>query len=474
MDIQTLLERHFSQHPTGQQREAFALLDDFLSAFDRDRCFVLKGYAGTGKTTIIAALVSVLPHIGRRAVLLAPTGRAAKVMSHYSGMKALTIHKKIYRKKTATATAPDFALAENTHKNTLFIVDEASMIADEAVSFFSKSLLGDLVRYVRSGEKCQLMFVGDTAQLPPVGMSESPALAPDRLSADHGLNATHGELRQVVRQEQASGILHNATRIRNGIGESHRDKLPFPRIQTKGFGDIFRMNGDRLIEGLYYAYDRFGTENCIVICRSNRSANLYNKHIRHQILFREEEITGGDLLMAVRNNYHWLQQHDEKNTGFIANGDLARVAKVTNVHEQHGFRFADLSLEFVDRDEPEPVLCRVLLDSLHVDAPNLPPERQEELYGSIALDYADVPGKKDRQEAIKKDPYYNALQIKFAYAITCHKAQGGQWPCVFVDQGYLSEEMLNTGFLRWLYTAVTRATQQLFLVNFNEKFFCRV
>lgn len=231
------------------------------------------------------------------------------------------------------------------------------------------------------------------------------------------------------------------------------------------------MNGDRLLEGLHYSYDRFDIENTIVICRSNKSANLYNQHIRNQILFRDEEITGGDLVMVVRNNYYWLQQHDEKNTGFIANGDLAKVRKVGNIHDQHGFRFADISLEFVDDDELEPVVCRVLLDSLHVDAANMPREQQQQLYESIALDYADIPTRKDRLEAIKKDPYYNALQMKFAYAITCHKAQGGQWPCVFVDQGYLNDDMLNTEFLRWLYTAITRATEQLFLVNFNPKFY---
>src|SRR5690606_31485978 len=280
------------------------------------------------------------------------------------------------------------------------------------------------------------------------------------------------ELREVVRQHRESGILFNATRVRDDIDlENQDDALAFPQFHTQGFKDIFRMNGDRLIEGLHYSYDRFGIENTMVICRSNRSANLYNQHIRNQILFREEEITGGDFIMVVRNNYYWLQQHDEKSTGFIANGDLAKVRKVSNVHEQHGFRFADISLEFMDNDEPEPVVCRVLLDSIYVDSPNLPYEQQQKLYESIALDYNDISTKKDRLEAIKKDTYYNALQIKFAYAVTCHKAQGGQWPCVFIDQGYMNDDMLNTEFLRWLYTAITRATQQLFLVNFKPKFY---
>jgi len=472
MRIQNLLIQQFAWSPTGQQKELFALLEEFLLTFNPASCFLLKGYAGTGKTSTISALVKVLPSLNKRVFLLAPTGRAAKVMSHYSGRKAYTIHKKIYRKKSASTIELDFVLAENQHENTLFIVDEASMIADDGLQFFSRSLLDDLIRYVQSGSNCCLMFVGDTAQLPPVGMLESPALDAEHIQANYHLQTFHYELREVVRQRQESGILYNATRVRDDIDlERQQDSLPFPQFHTKGFPDIFRMNGDRLIEGLHYSYDTFDIQNVIVICRSNRSANLYNQHIRNQILFRDEEITGGDLIMVVRNNYYWLQQHDEKNSGFIANGDMAKVRKVTNVHEQHGFRFADIALEFIDDDELEPVLCRVLLDSLHVDAPNLPYEQQQILYKAIAEDYMDIPTKKDRLEAIKKDPYYNALQIKFAYAITCHKAQGGQWPCVFVDQGFLNDEMLNTEFLRWLYTAITRATQQLFLVNFNPKFY---
>ncbi|MEJ5055694.1 ATP-dependent DNA helicase [Sphingobacterium sp. MYb382] len=471
MHIEKLLIQQFHWTPTAQQLVAFQLLDEFLSRFDRQQCFVLKGYAGTGKTSIISALVNILPRLRKRSVLLAPTGRAAKVMSYYAGKKALTIHKKIYRKKSAASIELDFVLADNPHEDTLFIIDEASMISDDGLQFFSKSLLDDLIRFVKSGKNCVLLFVGDVAQLPPVGMLESPALDPAHLAAHYNLQVIHYELQEVVRQQKASGILFNATRIRNDIRDEETEQMPFPQIQTKGFKDIFRMNGDRLLEGLNYSYDHFDMENTMVICRSNRSANLYNKHIRHQILFQEEEITGGDLIMVVRNNYYWLQQHDETNTGFIANGDMAKVRKVSNMHEQHGFRFADIALEFLDNEETEPITCRVLLDSIYVDAPNLPYEEQQKLYKAIALDYADIPARKDRMEAIKKDPYYNALQIKFAYAITCHKAQGGQWPCVFVDQGYLTDEMMNTEFLRWLYTAVTRATQQLFLVNFNSKFY---
>lgn len=472
MYIKNLLAQQFQWSPTAQQNEVFGLLVEFLHTFSNESCFILKGYAGTGKTTIISALVNSLPKIQKRAVLLAPTGRAAKVMSAYSGRKALTIHKKIYRKKNAMSLQMDFDLAENLHEDTLFIVDEASMITSEGFSIYSDGLLADLISYVQSGNNCSLMLVGDTAQLPPVGLDYSPALDINYINATYGLHIFTYELTDVVRQDKGSGILFNATKIRNEIRlDEESPTYTFPKFITQGFGDIFRMTGDRLIEGLHYAYDKYDIENCMVICRSNKSANLYNKHIRNQILFREEEITGGDIIMIVKNNYYWLQQHDEKHTGFIANGDMAVVKKVSNIHEMHGFRFADLYLEFMDNNEGDAIRCRVLLDSLHVDAAQLSYEDQQRLYQSIAQDYEDISTKKDRMEAIKKDPYYNALQIKFAYAITCHKAQGGQWPLVFIDQGYMTDEMLTTEFLRWLYTGITRASKELFLVNFNEKFY---
>lgn len=472
MYIKNLLLQQFSWSPTPQQEQVFGLLADFLHTFSDQSCFILKGYAGTGKTTIISALVKTLSSINKKSVLLAPTGRAAKVMSNYSGRRALTIHKKIYRKKSVASLQMDFDIAENLHEETLFIIDEASMISTEGFSLFSNGLLSDLIQYVQSGKNCTLMLVGDTAQLPPVGLDYSPALAINYINAEFNLEIFTYEMTDVVRQDKGSGILFNATKIRNEIKlDEDSPEYTFPQFVTQGFKDIFRMTGDRLIEGLHYAYDKYDVENCMVICRSNKSANLYNKHIRNQILFREEEITGGDQVMIVKNNYYWLQQHDEKHTGFIANGDMAIIKKVSNIHEMHGFRFADLYLEFMDNNEGDAIRCRVLLDSLHVDAAQLPYEEQQKLYQSIAKDYEDITTKKDRMEAIKKDPYYNALQIKFAYAITCHKAQGGQWPLVFVDQGYMTDEMLNTEFLRWLYTGITRATKELFLVNFNEKFY---
>lgn len=472
MQLKDLLLNQFSHKPTPQQQEAFGALALFLQIFQQDHVFILTGYAGTGKTSIISALVNTLPKLNKRAVLLAPTGRAAKVMTFYSGRTALTVHKKIYRKENAATVDLRFKLAENLQEDTLFIVDEASMINNQGQTFFSQGVLDDLVRYVQSGKRCSLMFVGDTAQLPPVGLLESPALDSDYLNREFGLDVSGYELTDVVRQQKDSGILFNATAIREMIRlDDQTHAYAYPQFVTNGFRDLFRMTGDRLIEGLHYAYDNYGLENTMVICRSNRSANLYNQHIRNQILFRDEEITGGDLVMVVKNNYYWLSQHDEKNTGFIANGDMAVIRKVSNVHEMHGARFADLYLEFMDNNQGDAVRCRVLLDSLYTDAPSLPQSQQQELYEHIAEDYADIPRKKDRLEAIKSDPYYNALQLKFAYAITCHKAQGGQWPVVFVDQGYLTDEMLTTEFMRWLYTALTRATQQLFLVNFSEKFY---
>ncbi|WP_436410317.1 ATP-dependent DNA helicase [Parapedobacter flavus] len=476
MQLVELISSRFPMRPTGQQEEALQQLADFLADHDNNEssCFVLKGYAGTGKTTIISALVAALPALRMRSVLLAPTGRAAKVMSSYTKKKAFTVHKKIYRKKVALSPDMVFGLADNPHTDTLFIVDEASMISNEQHTFNGRSLLEDLIQYVTNGERCRLLFVGDTAQLPPVGLVQSPALDAQGLSRRFGLHAMVYELTDVVRQEKDSGILYNATAIRQQIqttsGETNDGPLPFPQFTVKGYPDIYRMTGEHLIDGLHYAYDKYGMENTIVICRSNKNANLYNQHIRNQILFREEELTGGDYIMVVRNNYFWLAAESER-AGFIANGDMAEVRRVRNVHEQHGFRFADVSLEFMDSDETEPVGCRVMLDTLHSDSANLPQADQERLFEAIMVDYAHIPDKKERLAALKADPYYNALQIKFAMAVTCHKAQGGQWQAVFVDQGYLTEELLDVEFLRWLYTACTRATDELFLVNFHRKFF---
>lgn len=471
MRIEELLHQRFPATPTAQQAELFRYLAVFLGQFQPRSCFVLKGYAGTGKTTTISTLVKVLPALQKRAVLLAPTGRAAKVISAYSGRQALTIHKKIYRKKVAGTPDLAFVLADNGHKDTVFIVDEASMISNERLGYQHKSLLEDLIAYVFSGERCQLLLVGDVAQLPPVGLVQSPALDPQGLEAAFGLSMTAFELSDVVRQEKSSGILYNATRIREQIRlDGGEEEAKFPQLRVAGFADVFKMTGEKLIEGLHYAYGKYGMENTLVICRSNKNANLYNRHIRNQILYREEELTGGDYVMVVRNNYYWAAVHEQAQS-FIANGDMATVHRVRNVHEQYGFRFADVSLSFADQGGEEPMSCRVILDTLYVDSPNLPYDAQKRLYEEVMVDYAHIADKKARMEALKTDPYYNALQIKFAMAVTCHKAQGGQWDAVFVDQGFLTEEMLDMEFLRWLYTACTRATKELFLVNFNALFY---
>lgn len=472
MLISERIRRHFPLPPTVQQERAFEELGHFFSHFGTASCFVLRGYAGTGKTTLISTIVRVLPGLGLRSVLLAPTGRAAKVMGRYAQRQAYTIHKKIYRKKVAVAMDTTFGLAPNPHKNTLFIVDEASMIANERSFYGSKGLLDDLMEYIQSGEQCSVIFVGDTAQLPPVGVTQSPALDPKYLEAAYGLSVFGVEMTDVVRQEAYSGILANATSIRQQIRHAADTdtSVQFPQLRTAGYPDVFRMTGQRLIDGLNYAYDTYGMDNCLVICRSNKNANLYNQHIRNTILYREEELTGGDYVMVVRNNYYWLALETERD-GFIANGDTAQVRRVRNIHEQHGFRFADVSLEFADQDDMEPISCRVILDSLHSESAQLSETDQQRLFDSVMEDYMHIPNKKERMEALKTDPYFNALQLKFAMAVTCHKAQGGQWDIVFVDQGFLNDDMLDIEFLRWLYTATTRAVKELYFVNFSDAFF---
>ncbi len=467
MYIRDLIGQNFGNIPTSQQREVFVMLEKFLSSVNEDECFILKGYAGTGKTTLISALVKVLPKMKLKSVLLAPTGRAAKVISNYSGRKAFTIHKKIYRKKVAASPEMNFVLGDNIMENTLFIVDEASMISDQVHDYSRQSLLQDLISYVYNGKNCKLMLVGDTAQLPPVGSAISPALNGQFVSDQFRLKVFTYELTDVVRQEKESGILFNATQLRELV---RKGEEVFPKFKIRGYKDIFRMTGERLVEGLNYAYDKYGMENTIVICRSNKNANAYNQNIRNRILYREEELSGGDHIMVVRNNYFWLKPED--NSGdFIANGDIARIRKVRRIEEQYGFRFAELVIELLDYPEEEPLSCKVMLDTLYSETPSLSNADNKRFYEAVLQDYMHIENKKFRMEELKKDPYYNALQIKFAFAVTCHKAQGGQWPAVFIDQGYLTDEMLNTEFLRWLYTGVTRSNKELFLVNFSNQFF---
>jgi exodeoxyribonuclease-5 len=462
------IRKAFPHEPTGQQLQLFDLLHNFLLKDNGDECFILKGYAGTGKTTVLGALVKALKNYNYKSVLLAPTGRAAKVITSYAGRKAFTIHKRIYRKKSALNVDESFSIADNLANNTLFIIDEASMISDQISGNNRETLLHDLFKYVYNTKNCKLLLVGDTAQLPPVGSDNSPALDEKLMRLEFKLDVFSFELTDVLRQQKDSGILFNATRIREII---RQEKEVIPQIVTKGYTDVYRMTGERLEEGLEYAYNKYSNENALVICRSNKSANLYNKQIRARLLWREDELTGGDQIMVVKNNYFWLQDQEEGSTGFIANGDIARIRKVRKFEEMYGFRFADVQLEFIDYAE-DPVLdCKVLLDTLYSESPALQSIDQKRLYLEAMKDYDHIPNKRAKHNELKLNPYYNALQIKFAYAITCHKAQGGQWDAVFVDQGYLTDEMVNMDFLRWFYTACTRATKELFLVNFNDKFY---
>lgn len=449
--------------PTEEQAELIARLAMFL--FDRDSrsLFLINGYAGTGKTSLIGALVRTLSGFQRKTVLLAPTGRAAKVFSGYAAHPAYTIHKKIYRQKVFSADYEGFQITDNLHKDTLFIVDEASMIANgggEQMIYGSGRLLDDLVEYVYAGEGCRLILLGDSAQLPPVGQTRSPALEKSNLMK-YGLSVIDFELRQVARQSDDSGILFNATRLRMLMGEN---PLPLPKIRLQGYADVQRVGGEDLIETLSSAYSRDGMDDTIVITRSNKRAGVFNQGIRNQILYREEELTSGDLLLVAKNNYFWSREYKELD--FIANGDVARVVKVRNTREMYGFRFADVALYFPDYDVE--IESKIILDTLMSDAPSLTMEMNNRLFMNVLEDYYDIPNKREKMKKIKVDPWFNALQVKYAYAVTCHKAQGGQWKNVFVDMGYIRAEGLELDFFRWLYTAFTRATEHLYLINLEQ------
>ena len=460
------IKTNFPYKPTFEQEKVVKILADFLFCHETDSLFLLKGYAGTGKTSLIGALVKTLDQLEQKCVLLAPTGRAAKVFAHYAGHPAFTIHKKIYRQRSFSNELDNFSINDNLHQHTLFIVDEASMIANDGLSgsmFGTGRLLDDLVQYVYSGQGCRLMLIGDTAQLPPVGEEESPALSANALKG-YGLKVYEGMLTEVVRQLSDSGILWNATELRRYIAEE--DFFTLPPIRVEDLPDIKVMPGNELIEAIGECYDRAGMDETIVVCRSNKRANIYNKGIRNTILYREEELESGDLLMVAKNNYYWTEGCKE--IDFIANGDIAEVRRVRREREMYGFRFADVTLRFPDYDDME-LEVTVLLDTLHTDSPALPKEMSDKLFYSVLEDYADITIKRERMKKMKSDPYYNALQVKYAYAVTCHKAQGGQWKRVFLDQGYMTEEMLSPDYFRWLYTAFTRATETLYLVNWPKE-----
>ena len=460
------IKTNFPYKPTFEQEKVVKILADFLFCREMDSLFLLKGYAGTGKTSLIGALVKTLDQLEQKCVLLAPTGRAAKVFAHYAGHPAFTIHKKIYRQRSFSNELDNFSINDNLHQHTLFIVDEASMIANDGLSgsmFGTGRLLDDLIQYVYSGQGCRLMLIGDTAQLPPVGEEESPALSADALKG-YGLKVYEGLLTEVVRQLSDSGILWNATELRRYIAEE--DFFTLPSIRVEDFPDIKVIPGNELIEAITDSYDHVGMDEAIVVCRSNKRANIYNKGIRNTILYREEELEAGDLLMVAKNNYYWTEGCKE--IDFIANGDIAVVRRVRREREMYGFRFADVVLRFPDYDDME-LEVKLLLDTLHTDTPALPKEMNDKLFYSVLEDYADISIKRERMKKMKADPHYNALQVKYAYAVTCHKAQGGQWKRVFLDQGYMTEEMLSPDYFRWLYTAFTRATETLYLVNWPKE-----
>ena len=452
---------------TSEQEHATEVFATFMTDRHEQAVMMMRGSAGTGKTTLAAAMVNALGSLRQQLVLMAPTGRAAKVFSLYAKHAAYTIHRRIYRQKSLEG---GFNLNFNSAHDTLFIVDEASMISQQtAGEFGGSSLLDDLIHFVYNGRNCRLMLIGDCAQLPPVGEEESPALMSEVLR-NYGLHVHECDLNEVLRQSQQSGILWNATHIRSVLQQMTADLhgqsgmvrcCPLPKIRFSGFPDIVSVPGDELIEALASSYSKVGMDETTVVTRSNKRANIYNQGIRNTVLDREDELCTGDLLMVVKNNYYWRK--DE----FLANGDRAVVRRVRHVHELYGFRFAEVTMTFPDYDDYE-LTATVLLDTLTSEAPALTREQQEQLYNKVMEDYQDIPLKVDRLKKLKEDRYYNALQVKFAYAATCHKAQGGQWAHVYVDQGYMTDDMLTPDYLHWLYTAFTRATEQLFLVNWPK------
>lgn len=466
--LKDLLKTNLPFNPTGCQTRLIEGLSGFISSGEQDEIMLIKGFAGTGKTTMINALAQTLKSLKIRAVLLAPTGRAAKVMSGYTAMPAFTIHKRIYRQQLSADGMGRFVLDKNIFKNTYFIVDEASMISNENTpgsSFGSGRLLDDLLEYVYSGENCRLVLAGDTAQLPPVGLAISPALEAETLM-HYGFGVKEYELKEVVRQAADSGILSCATQIRETIEEGKA--RGFIKFDIDSFPDVERISGEDLIERITTSYESNGIFDTTVVTRSNKRANLFNKGIRGSILYKENEIERGDLLMVVKNNYHWIDEDAELD--FIANGDIAEVQNIYGYEELYGFRFADVSLRFIDYENVE-LDCKIFLDTLSIESASFSYEQNRQLFETVSEDYQDIKNKKNRWKKIRENPYFNALQVKYAYALTCHKAQGGQWKTVFIDHGYLVEDMLDVEYYRWLYTAFTRPVEKLYLVNFNKSFF---
>lgn len=461
--LQEKIRINFPFQATNEQNDIITDISEFITTIGNRSIYVLKGYAGTGKTTLVSSLVKSLPVVAKRHVLMAPTGRAAKVLAKYSKRAASTIHRKIYWIRTNKSGNTFITRKENTHTNTIFFVDEASMISENnEKAFGNRSLLDDLIEYVYEGLDCKLILIGDTAQLPPVHLEVSPALNEEILERKSNKQIISRELTEVVRQKENSLILNNATLIREKIAKKD---YTFPSIITNN--EVIRINtGEDLQDALESAYSNNGINNTSVICRSNKRANLYNQQIRAKIRWQENEISSGDMLMVVRNNYFWLDESSK--AGFIANGDIIMVTKINETIERYGFRFARASVEMVDYPKEKNLDLLLLLDTLTSESPTISYDQYQKLYKEISKDYK---GQKEINKKIKEDEFFNALQIKFAYAITCHKSQGGQWENIFVDMGYFTDQMLDKAYLRWLYTAITRATKKLYLINFNDNFF---
>lgn len=465
--IINILTGQLGHKPTRSQQRLIELIPGFITSGRDNEILLVKGFAGTGKTTVLGAIVKTMQILKGRVVLLAPTGRAARVLSSYCSHSAYTIHKKIYRQRSSKDGAGKFVLDRNLHKNTLFIVDEASMIANQSFDsdiFGSGRLLDDLIGYVHNNQNCRLILVGDSAQLPPVGLEISPALDIKYLEG-FGLSVSEVFLEEILRQAEDSGILLNANGIRHKITDQPGG---LPQFKLLGFTDIERISGSELIEKISESYDRDGIEGSIIVTRSNKKANQYNQGIRGRILFREEEISPGDLVMVVKNNYYWLTGNDSAD--FIANGDIMEIIRLRRYEEMYGLRFADALVRLPDYKDTE-IEVKLLIDTIYSETASLSREENKKFFHSVLEDYAEITNKRKQMEKIKTNPWFNALQIKFAYAVTCHKAQGGQWKNVFIDQGYITDEMVNTEYLRWMYTAFTRATGKLYLVNFSDRYF---
>ncbi|OQY04251.1 MAG: ATP-dependent endonuclease [Bacteroidetes bacterium 4572_117] len=461
-------EKKLQYTPTSNQKSLFEKLASFIVNIEKYGLFLIRGYAGTGKTSSVSAVVKSLSEFKINCVLLAPTGRAAKVFNYYSKHPAFTVHKKIYRQKSSSDGFGHFVLNKNLHKNTFFIVDEASMINNSSYEnsvFGTGQLLDDLIEYVYTGDNCRLILIGDTAQLPPVGLEKSPALNPLVLQ-DYGMEVVDIELTEVIRQAKDSSILTNATYLRSLLSSpSFKKQFPVFKLENN---DVERINGVDLIDIISDTYDKHGHDGAIIINRSNKRANKYNEGIRQSVLYRDSKLNKGDLLMIVKNNYFWCETIEE--IDFIANGDIVEVMEIMGYQDLYGFHFADVRVRLIDYQDIE-IEVKILLDTLTIESAALGMEDNKKLFYSVLEDYADISLKKDKTKKVKENKFFNALQVKFSYAVTCHKAQGGQWKIVFLDQGYINEDMLSKEYIRWLYTAFTRPIEKLYLINFPDKYF---